>query len=414
MGSSNSTQSADHWDAAYSDPEPFSVKSHEHEFTFYPGGAERLQVLIDHIESAKHSVRAFYFLFEPDGTGAKVRDALIAAAKRGVDTVLYIDAFGSNATDEFFDDLIAAGGRFSQFAPSWNVQFLIRNHQKMAIVDRKRVLGGGFNISDEYFAPPEENGWCDLGVMIEGPLVERFNEWFDEIDEWISSDGSELRAVRDMVRDWDTGDGPVQLIMGGPTAVSSDWAVRFKRDMARADRIDLVTAYFSPPRSMRRVLRKAARHSKLRMILASKSDFEITVLAGRLHYKKLLKAGTRLFEYQPSKLHMKLLVVDDTVYFGSGNLDRRSIRLNLEMMVRVEDAEMANRMRGLMDHMEKGSRPVDKSWFAQYAKWSDKLRWTVSSFMLRSVDYNLARKLNLGPSDLKNNSPRPEHRQGHS
>jgi cardiolipin synthase len=383
-------------------PDPFTLDIHDHRFTFYPDGADRLSALLEHIASAQESLHAFYFLYEPDRTGAAVRDALIEAAQRGVDVRLYIDAFGSGAEPPFFEPLVAAGGRFRQFSASWNTRFLIRNHQKMAIADGKRVMGGGFNISDAYFAPPKDNGWCDLGVLIEGPLVDHFVEWFGAVEDWIRSDGSEFQRVQSMVRDWDPGTGPVRLIMGGPTAVSSDWSVRFKEDLVRGERLDLVTAYFSPPRTMRRVLRRAGKMSKLRMICASKSDFAITVLAARLHYRRMVKAGIRLFEYQPSKLHMKLLVIDDITYFGSGNLDMRSIRLNLELMVRVEDAALADRMRALIDLLESESRPVDKSWFKQYGGWSDRLRWLASSFMLRFVDYNLSRRLNLGPSKLKN------------
>lgn len=386
--------------------DPFTCEAHGNTFTFYPRGSDRLEALLDHIASARECLKTFYFLYEEDETGTRVRDALVDAAKRGVDTVLYIDSFGSGAEDPFFEPLVEAGGRFQQFHPEVSKRYFIRNHQKMAIVDSKRVMSGGFNISNAYFDPAEKDGWCDLGVMIEGPLVERFEAWFDCIDEWIEDEDAGFRNIREKVRDWDEGDGPARLIMGGPTTASSQWAIRFKEDLSRHERLDLVTAYFAPPRSTRRVLRKAARESRLRMILASKSDFAITVLAARIHYRRLLKAGAKLFEYQPSKLHMKLLVMDDVTYFGSGNLDMRSIRLNLEFMVRVEDKQIADRMRQLIDHLESHSRPVDKSWFRQYAGITDKLRWFVSSFMLRFVDYNLSRKLNLGPSKLKNASPR--------
>jgi len=375
---------------------------HGHDFTFYPGGYDRLDALLELIASAEKSVHCFYFLFDEDDTGAKVRDALIDAARRGVDTQLYIDAFGSEAREPFFDDLVAAGAKFALFSPDWDTRFLIRNHQKMAIIDRQRVMSGGFNIGDDYFAPPSENGWCDLGVLIEGPLVDRFNEWFDAMVHWIESDRSSLSQVSEMVRDWKPQDGPVRLIMGGPTAVSSEWSVRLKEDMMRGDRIDLVTAYFSPPRTVRRVLRRVARTRTLRMILASRSDFAVTVLAGRLHYRRLRRAGAKLFEYQPSKLHMKLFVVDDIVYLGSGNLDMRSIRLNVELMIRIESGELADRMRSLIDDLQDDSRPIDDSWFKQYAGWTDRARWLISSFMLRFVDYNLSRRFNLGPTKLKN------------
>lgn len=392
--------------ADYRDPEPFEVQAHGHTFTFLPRGEDRLEALLELIASARETLDCFYFLYAEDSAGQKVLDALTHAARRGVAVRLYIDAFGSSAEPDFFNSLIDAGGVFERFQARFTKRFLIRNHQKMAIADNARVMSGGFNISDAYFAEPSQNGWKDLGVHIEGPIVQRFTDWFECIHEWITTDGSEFRRIREMVRDWDPGDGPVQLIMGGPTSVTSDWAVRFKRDLADAKRLDIVTAYFIPPRSMRRVLRRAARSKALRLIAASKSDFAITVLAARIHYHRLVRAGARLFEYQPSKLHMKLMVLDDICLFGSGNLDMRSVRLNLEAMLRVEDPAMAQKLREIIDDMESVSRPIDRQWFAQYAGLSDRLRWLVSSFMLRFVDYNVSRQLNLGPSKLKNASPK--------
>ncbi len=377
----------------------------DHTFAFYPRGEDRLEALLELIGSAQKTLDCFYFLYAEDESGTRVRDALIEAARRGVAVRLYIDAFGSSAEPPFFEELVGAGGTFARFHAQFSKRFLIRNHQKMAIADNQRVMAGGFNVSDNYFARSCDSGWCDLGVRIVGPIVQRYTEWFECIDQWINTEGSEFRRIREMVRDWDPGEGPIQLIMGGPTSVTSDWAVRFKQDLIKAKRLDIVTAYFSPPRSVRRVLRRAARKHRLRMILASKSDFALTVLAARIHYKRLVRAGARLFEFQPCKLHMKLMVLDDICHFGSGNLDMRSMRLNLEVMVRVEDARMAEKLRECIDAMEQASRPVDKSWFAQYGGISDRLRWLVSTFMLRFVDYNLSRQLNLGPSKLKNASP---------
>lgn len=397
------------WSKPYCDPEPFAVSAHGHDFTFYPKGADRIEALIALIGSAQETLDCFWFLYAEDDAGTRVRDALIEAAQRGVAVRLYIDAYGSSAEPEFFEPLIEAGGTFARFQAKLTKRFMIRNHQKMAIADKKRVMAGGFNVSDHYFAPPSKNGWNDLGVHITGPIVQRYSDWFECIDQWVQSDGSEFRRIREMVRDWKPGEGPVQLIMGGPTSVTSDWARRFKLDLSRAERLDIVTAYFAPPRSVRRVLRRAAKHKRLRMILASKSDLAVTVLAARIHYRRLVRAGTRLFEYQPSKLHMKLMVLDDICHFGSGNLDMRSVRLNLEVMVRVEDATMASELRGLIDHMEDHSAPVDDGWFAQHGALTDKLRWLISSVMLRYLDYGVSRGLNLGPSRLKNAS---QHRNG--
>lgn len=382
--------------------DPFTLPAAGSRFTFYPRGADRLEALIELIEGAHDTLDAFYFEYDPDETGIRVRDALVAAARRGVRVRLYVDAFGSGAQPDFFSDLVDAGGTFNRFQARWNIRFLIRNHQKMAIADGERVMSGGFNIADAYFAPPQGFGWTDLGVRIEGALTQRFAAWFALIHEWMTADGSEFRRIRSLVRDWDGGDGPVQLLLGGPTTVTSSWARAFKRDLAHSERTDIVTAYFSPPRSVRRALRRAAHHARLRMILARWSDAQITVRAARLHYKRMVRNGAALFEYQPTKLHMKLIILDNVAYIGSGNLDMRSVRLNLELMIRVEDASIADRLRVLIDALEAESHAVDSAWLAEHGGVGNRLRSLWASAMMRFVDYKLARSLNLGAPSRAN------------
>lgn len=388
------TQSPDATIAAYRDPEPFTVEAQGHSFTFYPHGKDRLEALIDLIDGAHTSLRGFYFIFAEDVAGTRVRDALVAAAHRGVDVCLMLDDFASSAKTAFFDDIVDAGGSFARFSPRAGGRYLIRNHQKMMIADDERVMGGGFNISDEYFAPPDEEGWCDLGVLIEGPVVARFCEWFGQLSDAIRPEGTRFGAIRRMVRDWDPGKDPVQFHVGGPTLRTRNWPFHVRRDLKAARRADFVTAYFGPPLTFRSALKRMARQGRLRLILASRSDFGITVAAARAHYAAFLRARTDLNEFAPTKLHMKLLVIDDITYFGSGNLDLRSIRLNLELMVRVEDAGLAVRLRELIDHMETASVPIDRAWIKKERGWLGWLRWRFGWFMLRAIDYNLARTLN--------------------
>src|SRR3546814_3451832 len=94
---------------------------------------------------------------------------------------------------------------------------------------------------------------------------------------------------------------------------------------------------------------RAARRKGSRLVLPSRSDNGATVAAARLLYGPLLKRGEEIWEYQPCKLHMKLIVVDDAVYVGSANFDMRSLFLNLEIMLRVEDPGFAQAMRALID-----------------------------------------------------------------
>lgn len=383
----------------YVDPGPFEWTGQGHTFTFYPAGSDRLCALLEEIDGATESLRLYYYLFQDDTSGQAVRDALVEAARRGVDVHLIVDGFGSDAPRDFFEPIIEAGGRYAVFLPRWNVRFLIRNHQKFAIIDGARVMTGGSNISDHYFASPEDNGWCDLGVKIEGAVVERFADWFENLVRWVEGGGSQLRQLRAMINDWDAQDsegmGAVRLLIGGPSLRLYGWARAVRDDLRKARRVDQVSAYFTPPRSIRRLLQKVARRGTLRMVTAGQSDIDATIAAARLLYKPLLEAGARIAEFNPTKLHMKLLVIDTASYFGSANMDKRSWRINVELMVRVEDADLAQRLRQFIDHVESGARPVTPERYAEMATSLARLRWR-GAHALAMLDYTLSRRLNRG------------------
>jgi cardiolipin synthase len=378
----------------YRDPDPFTVDAAGHSFTFYPHGADRLAALVALIDGAQHSLAVFYYLFDSDASGTKVRDALAAAARRGVTVALIVDDFGNDAGAEFFSPLVEAGGSFAIFSPRWGMRYLMRNHQKFAIADGAAVMTGGANVSDHYFAPPEDNGWCDLSVQITGPVVGKFTEWFGLLQSWVASDEqgntTRLRALRDIVKQWDGGEGPVQLLVGGPLVRKGHWAWEFRQDLVTAMRLDTVSAYFSPPRSFRRLIARAARRGTVQMIMAGKSDIDAAIAMARLQYKSLLTAGAQIAEFDPCKLHMKLMVVDDVSYVGSANLDKRSFRINVELMVRIEDAALAAKLRELIDHMEAASVAVTRAWYADKATFLNRLRWRVA-YWLSLADYRVSR-----------------------
>lgn len=382
----------------YADYPVFAITAAGHDLTFYPGGAARRAALIALIAGAQTRIEAFYYLFDNDATGMAVRDALIAAAERGVAVHLIVDDFGNDAGADFFAPLVAAGGTFAIFSPKWGRRYLVRNHQKFAIIDGARVMTGGANIADHYINPPAQNGWCDLAVVIEGALVAEFSEWFDLLARWVDGEAqgriSQLRRLRDIVKDWDghaaEQGGAVRLLVGGPLVRRGHWAWVFRKDLGRARRLDTVSAYFSPPRSFRRQIAQVARRGAVRMVMPGKSDIAAAIDMARLLYRPLLQAGVRLFEFQPCKLHMKLLVVDDVSYFGSANLDKRSFRVNLELMVRIEDAALAARLRGLIDHLEAASTPVTPAWYAQRATFWARLRWQLV-YWLSLADYRISR-----------------------
>lgn len=367
-------------------------------------GAALRQALIDLIDGAHESVKLYYYIFAADESGQLILDRLVAARSRGVAVTLMIDAFGSaNTPAHFFDPLAAAGGHFGRFGARRSTRYLIRNHQKLAIADDRRLLMGGFNVEDSYFGIPPEDCWHDLGLMVEGPQVQAMTSWYGQLWRWVSTRKQRFRTLRWMVRNWHrTGHGaghgpgqPMRWVIGGPTRRLSPWAQLVKHDLERARRLDMVEAYFSPGRGMLKRLAHAARRQGSRLILPSRSDNGATVAAARLLYGPLLKRGVEIWEYQPCKLHMKLIVVDDAVYIGSANFDMRSLFLNMEIMLRVEDAGFAGAMRGLVERRTKDSRQITLETHRAQRSLPTLIKQWISYFLVGVLDYTVTRRLNF-------------------
>ena len=382
---------------AYRDPAPFAVTAQGHELTFYPAGHDRLAALLALIDGASTSLDICFYIFAEDACGVAVRDALVAAASRGVAVRLMIDGFGSNQTaTSFFDPLCAAGGQFCSFSARASVRYLIRNHQKMVIADGARAMIGGFNVEEDYFAPPAQNGWNDLGIVLTGPAVGSLALWFDRLHAWTADPKAQWRAMRRLVRTWDSGSGPVQWLMGGPTRGLSPWARAVSDDLRGGMKLDMIMAYFSPALVLLGRIGRIARRGETRLLLAAKSDNGATIGASRLLYGKLLKRGARIWEFSPCKLHTKLIVLDDAVYLGSANFDMRSLYINLELMLRIEDRALAERMRDFVSQHLPVSLEVTGPLHRRRRTLLNRFRWALSWFLVAVVDYTVSRRLNLG------------------
>jgi cardiolipin synthase len=368
--------------------------------------AERRSALADMIEGADNSIKLFFYMFEDDRIGRTVLDMLIAACKRGVAVEMMVDSFGSNgAPRKFFDPLIDAGGKFKIFSPRFSTSYFVRNHQKMIIADDRCALIGGFNIADEYFTvhqQTEDSGltddsWEDLGLEIVGPEVANLASYFRLLSDWVYRDNGNIRALRKMVRHWDAGDGQFRWLLGGPSNRLSRWARAIKRDLENGSRLDLVTAYFSPGQGLlRRIGGLSKRGGQSRIILPGKTDNAATIGASRLLYGYLLKRNARLFEYTPRRLHTKLVVVDNAVYVGSANFDLRSLFINVEMMLRIEDADFADHARTVIDILHENAETITPELHRSRRTLLNRLRWTISYFLVNTLDYSVTRRLNFG------------------
>ncbi|MFA6219663.1 MAG: phosphatidylserine/phosphatidylglycerophosphate/cardiolipin synthase family protein [Erythrobacter sp.] len=382
----------------YCDPPPFAVEAQGQSLTFYPSGADRRAALLEIVAAARATLDICFYIFAEDAVSTALRDALVEAARRGVAVTLIVDRFGASVTDAFLAPLVEAGGRTFFFSPRWGFRYLIRNHQKMVIADGCCALFGGFNIADDYFAAPEENGWNDLAIRIEGGAVAGLADWFALLVGWTDQKHAPFRAIHRTVQSWEwrSDDGKLRWLVGGPSRGLSSWARCVTRDLIDGDRLDMFMAYFSPPFSLLQRIARVAGKGHTRLLMAAKSDNGATLGATRSLYKYLLRRGAKIWEFTPCKLHTKLLVLDDATYMGSANFDMRSLYLNLEIMFRVEDAALAEIMRGYVTRHIAASEAITPEVHQKRATLWNRLRWRLGWLLVSVIDYTVTRRLNLG------------------
>ncbi|MBL0925069.1 MAG: phosphatidylserine/phosphatidylglycerophosphate/cardiolipin synthase family protein [Sphingomonadaceae bacterium] len=374
----------------------FQVAGHELYLVHTP--TDRLEAMICLIQTAQKSLRIFFYMFAGDETGKQVLDMLVETARRGVKVQLIIDSFGSgDISDRFFDPLVEAGGHYHCFSTRKGFGYFIRNHQKMVIADDTHALVGGFNITDQYFGRHGDDSWEDLGLIVSGPEVVRLAKYYEELDRISEGGKVRYRGIRHVIRNWRPGIGEIQWLLGGPTNRISPWALTFKRSLEVGKRFDIVSAYFSPSQTiLRRMARVARRNKGSRLVMAGKTDNGATIPAARLLYRYLLKRKARIYEFQPRPLHMKLMVIDDAVYIGSANLDVRSLFINLEIMVRIKDANFANHVRTLIDGLVEQSEEQTRILLKHRDSWWSRFKAGMAYFLVNSVDYTVGRRIKFG------------------
>ncbi|MBK5263886.1 MAG: phosphatidylserine/phosphatidylglycerophosphate/cardiolipin synthase family protein [Alphaproteobacteria bacterium] len=377
-------------------PYPIDAEIEGNSLRLIETGTERLSELLGLIDGARHSVKFYFYMFDSDDCGRRIMDRLIAAVRRGVDVTLMVDGFGSSAAASgFFERFREAGGRFSIFSHRRSTRYLIRNHQKVAIADDQRLIMGGFNLSNNYFDVPADKAWRDIGLYLEGPQVGEAARWFNALQTWVMSDTQRFSTLRRMIRTWRPAGGMFHFLLGGPVRRLSPWAQAVKHDLEKGSRVDMIEAYFSPSRAMLRRIERIGTRGEARVVAAARSDNSTTIAAARALYAALLKHGVRVYEYLPAKLHTKLIVIDDIVYIGSANFDMRSLFINLELMLRIEDAAFASQMRAFVTREITDCQEITLSLHRQRTGiFTHVLGW-ISYVMVAVIDYTVTRRLNF-------------------
>jgi cardiolipin synthase len=179
-----------------------------------------------------------------------------------------------------------------------------------------------------------------------------------------------------------------ELLLSGPGRGCNPIKAALLREFNTARHsIQIVSAYFLPPRRMRRALRRAVRRGvRVQLLLAGRSDVPLSQQATRSLYRRFLRAGFELYEYQPQILHAKLVVADHAVFTGSSNLDPRSLDFNYELLVRVNDPALTAAARELFHRWRQDSRQIHLADWLRERSWCERLRQRWAHFVVTQLD----------------------------
>jgi cardiolipin synthase A/B len=290
------------------------------------------------ILEAKNHIHLEYYIFQPDETGRRFRDLLIAKAGEGVKVRFLYDAVGSlRLGHRFLAPMREAGIRVTPFLPVNPLRrrwvFNLRNHRKILVVDGTVGFTGGVNVGNEYIGRRSQFGyWRDTHMLLRGPSVLQLQQVFAQ--DWFFAADEELVAPELYPTAYEPGDQTVQVIASGPDLPFEVGHELFFAAITCARRHVLIeSCYFVPPDSIRWALQSAAhRGVNVRIILPARSAHLSALLAAQSYYEELLASGVQIFEYLEGLMHSKVLSVDgEWSYVGSANMDNRSLRLNFEV-----------------------------------------------------------------------------------
>ena len=319
-------------------------------------GAHIYPAMLNAIRTAQTNITFETFVFR-DAIGATFVDELSNAARRGVQVHMLLDWLGSRTMDSGLLAAARAAGCDVQIyhPPSWYHLGRLNNrtHRKVMVIDGKIGFTGGVGMGTEWREglnglPP----WRETHFKAEGPVVAQMQAVF--IDNWIKTTGRVLHGADYFPKlSASAGDMEAQMFGSSPVGGSESMHLMVLLALTAAKTsIDIQNAYFVPDRLTVEALCSAARRGvRVRIIVPGRhTDARIGRWAAQGLYGELLKAGIQIFEYQPTMMHAKVLVIDGVwSSVGSANFDDRSFRLNDEANLNIFSEDLAREQTRLID-----------------------------------------------------------------
>jgi len=314
-------------------------------------GDEIFPAMLAAIRSARRTINFETYIYWSGEIGRRFADALAERAQSGVEVKVVIDWAGSIKMEEvLLDELREAGVDVRMYRPlKWyNLGRLNnRTHRKLLIVDGLVGFTGGVGIADQWEGHAQDaDHWRDVHFQVEGPVVAQMQAAFN--DNWIKMTGEVLNGVDHFPSLSPAGDAAAQVFIASPAGGSESMHLMYLMAIAASTAsIDLEASYFVPDDLVIAALLAARRRDvRVRVLVpGGHIDSETVRIASKANWEELLEAGIEIYEYQPTMMHNKVLVVDrEMVSVGSTNFDPRSFRLNDEASLNVYDRAFARRM----------------------------------------------------------------------
>ena len=345
----------------------------------YNNGEEIFPPMLEAIASAKNTINFETYIYWSGEVGQRFADALTDRAKAGVRVNIIIDWVGGMKMDEAqLEQMKRAGAHIEWFRPLrwYNLsRFNNRTHRKLLIVDGEVGFTGGVGIADVWQGHAEDpDHWRDMHFRVRGPVVAQMQAAFN--DNWIKTTGEVLNGEEYFPPLQRAGNMDAHLFISSPHGGSESMHLMYLMSIAAAEHsIDLAASYFVPDELIMGALLAALKRGvRVRILLPGKHiDSSAVRVASKASWGPLLRAGAEVYEYQPTMLHTKLLIIDqELVSVGSTNFDIRSFRLNDEASLNVYDHAFAEEMtRTFEQDLKPTKRYTLEMW--QQRPWKEKL-----------------------------------------
>lgn len=319
-------------------------------------GEATFKSLFRGLEQARHYALVQFFIVRDDALGHAFKKQLLACAHRGVRVYFLYDEIGSRAMpDSYFEELREAGVIVHPFGSSrgWRHRFQVnfRNHRKILVTDGRCGWVGGLNVGVEYRGESLKHGhWRDTHLSVSGPAALGLQESFWEDWFWATEDILSLEW-----RPFSAPDGVSQemiIVPSGPSDSIETASLLIQHAINQADeRFWITSPYFVPDQGVQDSLKLAAlRGVDVRVMMPERPDHLLVFLSAFSFLGDMIRAGIKIYRYQPGFLHQKTFLIDrHTAAVGTVNLDNRSFRLNFEVTAWVADEGFAGEVEKMLE-----------------------------------------------------------------